>query len=157
MEQPNQQIFAASRRNFLGMAGFGAVATMLPAPAWSFLARDYPTLKKNIEAYVAGKKASGIVATIGKGIEAADVVKMGTLAFDSQTPVDMDSLFRVYSMTKPVTGMAAMILIGEGKMKLDQPIADFIPEFANMTVLTDPANSMDTVCPQRPRSPYAIC
>ncbi len=33
-------------------------------------------------------------------------------------------------MTKPVTGMAAMILIGEGKMRLDQPIADFLPEFA---------------------------
>jgi CubicO group peptidase (beta-lactamase class C family) len=145
VEQPNQQQFIASRRSFLSMAGLGAVATMLPTPAWSFLAREYPTLKQNIEAYVTGKKASGIVATVGKGTEAADVIKMGTLAFDSQTPVDMDSLFRVYSMTKPVTGMAAMILIGEGKMKLDQPIADFIPEFANMTVLTDPANSMDAV------------
>jgi CubicO group peptidase (beta-lactamase class C family) len=145
MEAIDQSQFTASRRHFLSMAGLGALATMLPAPAFSFMARDYPTLKKNIEAYIAGKKAAGIVAAIGKGTDPANVIKMGTLAFDSQTPVDMDTLFRVYSMTKPVTGMAAMILIGEGKMKLDQPIADFIPEFAKMTVLTDPANSMDAV------------
>jgi len=48
-------------------------------------------------------------------------------------------------MTKPVTGIAAMILVDEGKMKLDQPIADFLPEFANMTVLTDPDKSLDAV------------
>jgi CubicO group peptidase (beta-lactamase class C family) len=41
--------------------------------------------------------------------------------------------------------MAAMILVGEGKMKLDQPISEFLPEFANMTVLTDPEKSMDAV------------
>jgi CubicO group peptidase (beta-lactamase class C family) len=145
MEQPQQDQFLASRRSFLGAAGFGALATMLPAPAWSFLAQEYPTLKKNIEAYIAGKKASGIVASIGRGMAAPDVIAMGTIAFNSQTPVDMDTLFRVYSMTKPVTGIAAMILIEEGKMKLDQPIADFIPEFKEMRVLTNPETSMDSV------------
>jgi CubicO group peptidase (beta-lactamase class C family) len=145
MEQPSQNQFTASRRSFLGVAGFGALATMLPAPAWSFLAQEYPTLKKNIEAYIAGKKASGIVASIGRGLAAPDVINMGTIAFDSKTPVDMDTLFRVYSMTKPVTGIAAMILIEDGKMKLDQPIADFLPEFKDMRVLTNPESSMDSV------------
>jgi CubicO group peptidase (beta-lactamase class C family) len=74
-----------------------------------------------------------------------EYISAGTLAIGEATKVDPDTLFRVYSMTKPVTGMAAMILIGEGKLKLDQPIADFIPEFAEMRVATDPAASLDSV------------
>lgn len=135
----------ASRRSFLSMAGLGALATMVPAPAWSFLAREYPTLKAQIEAYVAGKKAAGVIAAIGHANDAPEFVSAGTLALGSQTAVDPDSLFRVYSMTKPIAGMAAMILIGEGKMKLDQPIADFLPEFREMRVLTSPDTSMDSV------------
>jgi CubicO group peptidase (beta-lactamase class C family) len=127
------------------MAGLGALATMLPAPAFSFLAREYPTLKGQIEALVAAKKAAGIVAAIGHGTDAPEYVSAGTLALGNATPVDPDTLYRVYSMTKPVAGMAAMILIDDGKLKLDQPIADFIPEFAQMRVLTSPDTSMDSV------------
>ena len=59
--------------------------------------------------------------------------------------MDIDTIYRVYSMTKPVTGMAAMILVGEGKITLDQPISDFLPEFKEMTVLVDPSKSLDAV------------
>jgi CubicO group peptidase (beta-lactamase class C family) len=145
MSQTQNAFPTPSRRSFMSMAGFGAIATMLPTPAWSFLAQEYPTLKAQIEGYVAAKKASGAIAAIGHGLAAPEVVVAGTIAIGDKTPVDMDTLFRIYSMTKPVAGMAAMILIGEGKMKLDQPIADFLPEFKEMRVLTDPANSLDSV------------
>lgn len=145
MQQQLLENSALGRRGFLGLAGLGAVATLLPGQAWALQAPAYPTLNAKIDAYIAGKKAAGIVASIGYGLDAPDVIAKGTLAIGSATPVDMDSLFRVYSMTKPITGMAAMILIAEGKMKLDQPIADFLPEFAKMTVLSDPANSLDAV------------
>lgn len=145
METATHSNFTATRRGFLSMAGFGALATMLPTPAWSFLAQEYPTLKAAIEEYVAAKKASGVIAAIGHANNAPEYVTAGTLAIGNATPVDPDSLFRVYSMTKPIAGMAAMILIGEGKLKLDQPIADFIPEFKEMRVLTSPETSMDSV------------
>ena len=145
METAVNNSFTASRRGFLSMAGFGAIATMLPAPAWSFLAQEYPTLKSQIEGYVAAKKAAGVIAAIGHGNKAPEYVSAGTIAIGNPAPVDPDTLFRVYSMTKPITGMAAMILIGEGKMKLDQPIADFLPEFKKMRVLTSPDTSMDSV------------
>jgi CubicO group peptidase (beta-lactamase class C family) len=134
-----------SRRRFLSMAGLGALAALTPKEAFAFFAQDYPSLKAKIDAYIKGRKAAGIVAAIGKGVEPADVIKAGTLALDSTTPVDMNTLFRVYSMTKPITGMAAMILIGKGKMKLDQPIADFLPEFKEMRVLTNPDTSLDSI------------
>lgn len=145
MSEAKTVISNPDRRAFLSMAGLGAMATMLPTPAWSFLAQEYPTLKSQVEAYVASRKAAGVVAAIGHGSAAPEMVAAGTLAIGDPTPVNMDTLFRVYSMTKPVTGMAAMMLVGEGKIKLDQPIADFLPEFAQMRVLTSPDTSMDSV------------
>jgi CubicO group peptidase (beta-lactamase class C family) len=145
MEMPNPQQFVASRRNFLGLAGMGVLGAMLPRQALAVLEDKYPTIKAQFDSYVSSGKLPGLLATIGRGGAPSDVVAVGTIAQGSKTPVDVDTLWRVYSMTKPVTGMAAMILIDEGKLKLDQPIADFIPEFAKMTVLTDPDNSLDAL------------
>lgn len=145
MQPIDSSEFVASRRRFIGLAGLGVLGAVVPAPAWSFLAREYPTLKEEIERYVAAGKAAGIVAAIGQGTEAPEYVAAGTLAFGEQTAVGPDTLFRVYSMTKPVTGMAAMVLVDEGKLTIDQPIADFIPAFAQMNVAKDPVASLDSV------------
>ncbi|MAL94880.1 MAG: serine hydrolase [Haliea sp.] len=61
----------------------------------------------------------------------------GTLARDSQVPIRPDSIFRIFSMTKPITGTAAMMLIEEGKLGLDQPLAEILPAFADMQVIVD--------------------
>src|SRR3546814_16936216 len=64
---------------------------------------------------------------------------------DSAKPVGPDTLWRLYSMTKPITAMAAMLLIEEGKMGLDQPIADVLPAFAKMTVQVAPDGAIIAV------------
>lgn len=137
-----------ARRGFLALgarlAATGMAAAFIPGPIWA-AAEKYPTIKAQFDAYVSAKKLAGMAAAIGRGNGAAELIAVGTIAQGDSTPVDIDTLWRVYSMTKPITGMAAMILVGEGKMKLDQPIADFLPEFANMTVLTDPTNSLASV------------
>ncbi len=137
------------RRGFLTwggrLAAAGAVSSFLPAHAWALAAEKYPTIKAQFESYVSSGKLPGVLATIGRQAGLPDVIAAGTQGLGDADPVDIDTLWRVYSMTKPVTGMAAMILVGEGKMKLDQPISDFLPEFKNMTVLTDPEKSMDAV------------
>lgn len=82
------------------------------------------------------------MAAIGKG-DGVSYLSAGALAYDPGAPgADADSLWRVYSMTKPLTAMAAMILIEEGKLKLDEPISDFFPGFAHMQVLVDPAKDL---------------
>ena len=137
------------RRGFLNWSGrlaaAGAASAFVPAQLWAQVAEKYPTIKAQFESYVSSGKLPGVLATIGRAAGTPDLVAVGAIAQGDKTPVDIDTLWRVYSMTKPVTGMAAMILIGEGKMKLDQPIADFLPEFANMKVLTDPEKSLDAV------------
>lgn len=95
--------------------------------------------------YVAARTVPGIVILTGRGDAAPVAVSEGRLADVAHARnVDADSLWRVYSMTKPVTGIAAMILLDEGKLKLDQPISDFIPAFKNMKVLVDPAKGMES-------------
>ena len=127
------------------LAGAGAVGAFLPGMAWAQAAEKYPTIKAEFDSYVSSGKLPGVLATIGRASGLPDVIAVGTQGLGEKTPVNIDTLWRVYSMTKPITGMAAMILVGEGKMKLDQPISEFLPEFANMTVLTDPEKSMDAV------------
>jgi CubicO group peptidase (beta-lactamase class C family) len=127
------------------LAGAGAVGAFLPGMAWAQAAEKYPTIKAEFDSYVSSGKLPGVLATIGRASGLPDVIAVGTQGLGEKTPVNIDTLWRVYSMTKPITGIAAMILVGEGKMKLDQPISEFLPEFANMKVLTDPEKSMDAV------------
>jgi CubicO group peptidase (beta-lactamase class C family) len=135
------------RRAFLGWSGaLVATTALVPAQLWAKTAAEkYPTIRAAFDSYVSSGKLPGLLATIGKGEAPVDLIAAGNIAQGSNTPVDIDTLWRVYSMTKPITGIAAMILVGEGKMKLDQPIADFLPEFAQMQVLTDPDNSLAAV------------
>src|SRR5205814_7817008 len=71
------------------------------------------------------------------------LIRHGQLAdfksFGQQTPdkpMAIDSLFRIYSMSKPITGTAMMQLFEQGKWKLDDPITQYAPEFANLKELT---------------------
>ncbi len=141
----NNSMFSGQigRRGFIGMAGMAALASMFPAHALAELAEKYPSIRAGIDALVASGKYPNAYVSIGKGMAAPDIL-MNAGTIDKRT-LDMDTLWRVYSMTKPITGMAAMMLVGEGKIKLDQPIADFLPEFKTMRVLTNPENSMESV------------
>jgi CubicO group peptidase (beta-lactamase class C family) len=96
-----------------------------------------------LQSFIDKKYVPGAAAAIGRGTAEADFLFTGALAFDNPAAVTADTLFRCYSMTKPITGMAAMMLIEDGKLKLDQNIADFIPGFANPMVMIDPAKSLE--------------
>ena len=57
---------------------------------------------------------------------------------EEKIPLNEDSLFRIYSMTKPITGAALMILVEQGKVSLLDPVEKYIPEFRNTKVLNNP-------------------
>lgn len=123
---------------------FAAALAKTPAAAW-------PGVTALVESYVAQRKVANMVATLGWGQRDPQYVARGTLAIGQPQPAGPDSLYRIYSMTKPVTGMAAMILIDEGKLGLDQPIAEILPAFARMRVLKSPTGPLeDTVAAERP-------
>ncbi|GGO91965.1 serine hydrolase domain-containing protein [Stakelama pacifica] len=95
--------------------------------------------------FVNDDRAPGIVIAVGADGDAPTFVTEGRIADDSDTAATPDTLWRVYSMTKPITAMAAMTLIEDGKMSLDQPVSDFIPAFKDMKVLVAPdTDSLET-------------
>ena len=142
-----------SRRSLLRSAGWLgaglAGSSFLPARAFADPSAEamYPAVTNLAEEYVSAGKLPGVVAALGWGSAPPMQIARGTLALDSQVPVDLDSLYRIYSMTKPITGMAAMMLVDQGKIELDQPISDFLPKFAKMQVQVTPDGSITDLKP----------
>ena len=140
-----------SRRTMLGglaLAG-GFAATSRPALALVDSGPTFPATQAFISGFVERKQLAGTLASIGRGLAAPHYVAAGATALGGSVPVDPDSLWRIYSMTKPVTGIAAMMLIDRGKLGLDQPIADLLPAFAKMQVQITPDGSLTEVRPAK--------
>jgi CubicO group peptidase (beta-lactamase class C family) len=80
------------------------------------------------------KRIAGIVTMLARHGKVVEFNAVGVKDVRSGEPVQKDSIFRIYSMTKPVTGVAMMMLYEEGKWRLDDPVSRYIPEFARMKV-----------------------
>tara|TARA_R110002072_G_scaffold15856_32_gene62887 strand:- start:2761 stop:4068 length:1308 start_codon:yes stop_codon:yes gene_type:complete len=130
---------------FAGLPGAGLLAqTAAPRSSW-------PAVAAMVDRYVDERKVANMVATLGWGQRDPLVIAKGTLAIGQTAPAGIDSLYRIYSMTKPITGMAAMMLIDEGKLGLDQPLAEILPAFADMQVQrTYDGSVTDLVPAERP-------
>ena len=91
-------------------------------------------VKRFMQSYInKGKLASGVTMLARRG-ETFHFEPYGVLDLESGAPVEHDSLFRIYSMTKPITSVAVMMLYEEGRFSLDDPVGKFIPELSNLKV-----------------------
>jgi CubicO group peptidase (beta-lactamase class C family) len=100
-------------------------------------------LRKLLANYVGAKKLAGATVAVADGAAPLTYLTAGRIALDSDTAFDEHSVCRVYSMTKPVTGLAAMLLIEAGKLRLDQPVGDVVPELRAPLVALDPNKGLD--------------
>jgi CubicO group peptidase (beta-lactamase class C family) len=139
------------RRGALGLALMAGLSAAL-APA-RVLGASAPELAGNLRAFaekwVGPGKLPGMVIALGLPGRATRYIARGSEGFLDDDPMGPDTLFRIYSMTKPVTGLAAMLLVDEGKLALDQPIADFLPKFGKMMVQTTPDGSITDLRPAK--------
>jgi CubicO group peptidase (beta-lactamase class C family) len=86
---------------------------------------------------VATDKIPGAVLLIQQHGQPVLLENFGVLDVDSRRPMTSDAIFRLYSMSKPVTSVAAMMLVDDGKMSLDDPLSKFIPAFAGTRVAVE--------------------
>src|SRR6476659_5492441 len=77
------------------------------------------------------------------------VEAIGTMAFDSTQPMRRDTIFRLASMTKPITAVGAMILVEECKVRLDDPVEEFLPELKDRKVLKTVESPLDDTIPAK--------
>jgi CubicO group peptidase (beta-lactamase class C family) len=90
---------------------------------------------------------SGFVTLVWRKGEVAQVNTIGHRDVEAGLPMTRDTLFRIASMTKPVTSIAALMLLEDGKLRLDDPITKWLPEFSDMRVLKDAIGPVDDTYP----------
>jgi CubicO group peptidase (beta-lactamase class C family) len=99
-----------------------------------------------LAASVATGYAPGMVALVGRG-EAAEVEAVGAMAFAGGGPMQPGAIFRIASMTKPITAVAALMLVEDGRLTLDEPVDRLLPELANRRVLRRLESPLDDTVP----------
>jgi CubicO group peptidase (beta-lactamase class C family) len=90
---------------------------------------------------------SGAVTLIWRGGQELQFLALGQRDIEAGLPMTRDTIFRIASMTKPVTSVAALMLMEEGKLRLDDPITRWMPEFAGMQVLKSATGPVEDTYP----------
>ncbi len=94
---------------------------------------------------------SGAVTLVWQAGEVLQVNELGYRDVEARLPMQRDTMFRIASMTKPVTVAAAMTLVDEGRLALTDPVAKWLPELSELRVMSDVHGSLDDTVPsERP-------
>lgn len=100
-----------------------------------------------LQGFVDQGSLAGVVTLLWRKGEVAQVNTLGYRDLATQAPMTRDTLFRIASMTKPVTSVAALMLVEEGKLALEDPITRYLPEFRDLRVLNDATGPVDDTYP----------
>jgi CubicO group peptidase (beta-lactamase class C family) len=129
----------------------GMDTAMKPAMAMSDDAFSPTRLERMHEVmagYVARDILPGLVTVVSRHGEVV-AETYGVTAFDGSEPMQRDTIFRIASVSKPITAAAAMILVEECTLRLDDPVDAFLPELANRQVLRTLASPLDDTVPAK--------
>ncbi|WP_435604178.1 serine hydrolase domain-containing protein [Streptomyces sp. bgisy130] len=105
-------------------------------------------LREVLLRHVESGRIPGLVALVGRG-EEIHVEAIGTMRHDGGAPMRRDTIFRMASTTKPVAVAAAMVLLDECRLRLDDPVDQWLPELADRQVLKRPDGPLDDTVPAR--------
>jgi len=121
------------------------------ATAAGFSEEGIAALDSAMKKIVADQDVAGMVWLLAKDGQVATFESVGLNSVETQTPMTKDSLFRIYSMTKPLTGVAMMMLYEQGLWKFDDPVSKYVPELANLKIMRsyNDAGEMELVSPTR--------
>jgi CubicO group peptidase (beta-lactamase class C family) len=114
-----------------------AAAPVLPRTSPSSVGLDERRLREAtdlLKQFVAEQKIAGAVAAVARRGQLAYFEPVGVQDLDSRTPMSERSVFRIYSMTRQIVAVAAMMLHEEGKFALTDPVTTYLPEFRGITV-----------------------
>jgi len=103
-------------------------------------------LRDILQTHVSNGSVPGAVALTACG-DRVEVAAAGFAGADGTSPMARDSIFRIASITKPITAAAVMMLVEDGLIALEDPVARWLPELASPVVLRTPAGPVDDVVP----------
>jgi CubicO group peptidase (beta-lactamase class C family) len=119
-------------------------------PSSGFSQARLARLREAMERHMEDDRLSGLVALVyHRGRE--HVETLGTLALDHKMPMQRNTIFRIASMTKPITAVATMILVEECRIRLDDPVDEWLPELKGRRVLRTIDSPLDDTVPAKRR------
>jgi CubicO group peptidase (beta-lactamase class C family) len=104
-----------------------------------FSAKRLERIDAVMQRYVDSGQIAGIATAITRRGQLAQFGLYGMANIAAGTPMQEDTIFRIYSMSKPIISVAALMLFERGALRLSDPVAKYLPAFAEMQVLDDPA------------------
>ena len=134
---------------------FAQSSPAAPAIEAGLLGEGLAGIDAYLEAEIAANKIPGAVVLIQRSGETAYLKSFGVRDPGTRQPMTANSIFRIYSMSKPITTAAALMLVEDGKLRLDDPLSKYIPSFANVKVgveqkAADGAVTLDLVPAEHP-------
>jgi CubicO group peptidase (beta-lactamase class C family) len=96
---------------------------------------EIEAIKAQMQAAVEGNHIAGALILVGNDKGVGMLESVGYQSMEDKSPVNQDTVWRIYSMTKPIVSVAAMSMVEDGLLKLDDPVSKYIPEFANLQVI----------------------
>lgn len=136
-----------------GMLLPSASAADKTSPAEAGLTNDgLVALKAHIQDYVDSGRLAGATTLVSRDGKIGHFETYGYINKENGTEMSEDAVFRIYSMTKPITGIALMMLYEEGKFKLDDPVSKYLPSFKDQRVFSgvNEDGSLQTVPAEQP-------
>ena len=134
-EAPKPEVAAAPPAPTVADPSASSITMAADPTALGFDTAVFAKAKTDLEADVKSGTIPGAVLLIAKGGQVVDVTAVGTEGPRDADPMTPETIFRIYSMSKPIVSIATMQLVEEGKIALEDPISKYIPEFASPKVL----------------------
>lgn len=125
-----------------------AALAVTPLSAAEFDAAKLGKIRERMQGFVDQKVIAGAVTVVGSKDGIASLEAVGLQKIETKQPMPKDALFRIASMTKPITAMGIMILQEEGKLSVDDPVEKYLPEFRGQRLTA--SREGDTVTLKKP-------
>ena len=100
-------------------------------------AKHLERIRPTMQDFVDKENLPGFLTVVARHGKIVHFETVGMRDIENNKPMESDTIFRIYSMSKPITSVVVMMLYEEGKFQLDTPVSDFIPEFKNMKVYNE--------------------
>jgi len=109
-----------------------------------------------VQRHITAGNVAGAVTLVARRGKIAHFDAQGVMDVDTKKPMAKDNLFRLASMSKPITGAAVMMLVEEGKIRLNDPVSRFIPEFAKLNQVAVPKPGPAPAAQAGRETPYDV-